>query len=187
VVSTLWDGADQPIAQGVADFYRSLGKGGTNGKSEALCNAQLYLLRLVDRSSARGHAVRQVGFSRRPRAFGPVTSRWANRHESHPAFLFATPHSYSVLAVWRVYQVEVKNLVRRPSAWKEKDMKPISRASGNTQNVSVVATTRFRAVLSLHRQPSPACEISLALYCIFEVGRVLYSNDRSPFAHGANG
>ncbi|HEX4593710.1 MAG TPA: CHAT domain-containing protein, partial [Bryobacteraceae bacterium] len=45
VVSTLWDVADQPTAQLIEDFYRSLSSARKNGKSEALRQAQLHLLR----------------------------------------------------------------------------------------------------------------------------------------------
>jgi CHAT domain-containing protein len=45
VVSTLWDVADQPAAQLIEDFYRSFGKSGNAGKSEALREAQLHLMR----------------------------------------------------------------------------------------------------------------------------------------------
>lgn len=53
VVSTLWDVADEPAAQLIADFYRSLGKGGMNGKSEALRDAQLHLLHALRNGEVR--------------------------------------------------------------------------------------------------------------------------------------
>ena len=53
VISTLWDVADQPTAQLVADFYRSFGKGGKNGKSEALREAQLHLLHSLRNGQVR--------------------------------------------------------------------------------------------------------------------------------------
>jgi CHAT domain-containing protein/tetratricopeptide (TPR) repeat protein len=49
VVATLWDVADDPASQLVADFYRSLGPALQNDKGEALRTAQLRLLRSLRR------------------------------------------------------------------------------------------------------------------------------------------
>ena len=49
VVSTLWDVPDQPTAQLIGDFYRSLLKPTDSGKAAALRNAQLHLLRSLRR------------------------------------------------------------------------------------------------------------------------------------------
>ena len=71
VVSTLWDVADGPAAQLIADFYRSLGKAGGTGKSEALREAQLRLLR-----SLRSGALRvDTPFGKLPLPEDPVL--WA--------------------------------------------------------------------------------------------------------------
>jgi CHAT domain-containing protein len=53
VISTLWDVIDGPTAQLFADFYRSLGNDGKNGKSEALRDAQLHLLRSLQSGRVR--------------------------------------------------------------------------------------------------------------------------------------
>ena len=53
VVSTLWDVADQPASQLIADFYRSYRKGGSVGKSEALREAQLRLMRSLRKGEVR--------------------------------------------------------------------------------------------------------------------------------------
>lgn len=53
VVSTLWDVADQPTAQLIGDFYRSFTRAGANGKSEALREAQLHLLRSLRKGEVR--------------------------------------------------------------------------------------------------------------------------------------
>ena len=53
VISTLWDVADQPTAQLIEDFYRSFSRGGKNGKSEALREAQLHLLRSLRKGEVR--------------------------------------------------------------------------------------------------------------------------------------
>lgn len=53
VVSTLWDVADQPAAQLITNFYRSLGQGGMSGKSEALRDAQLHLLHTLRNGEVR--------------------------------------------------------------------------------------------------------------------------------------
>ena len=53
VVATLWDVADEPASQLVADFYRSLGPTLQNDKSEALRNAQLRLLRSLRNGEVR--------------------------------------------------------------------------------------------------------------------------------------
>ena len=53
VVSTLWDVADQPTARLIEDFYRSLNSRGSNGKSQALRQAQLNLLRFMRKGQVR--------------------------------------------------------------------------------------------------------------------------------------
>ena len=53
VVSTLWDVADEPTAQLIGDFYRSYGKRGSSGKSEALRDAQLNLMRSLRKGEVR--------------------------------------------------------------------------------------------------------------------------------------
>ncbi|HTR37870.1 MAG TPA: CHAT domain-containing protein [Bryobacteraceae bacterium] len=53
VVSTLWDVADQPTARLIEDFYRSLNSRGSNGKSEALRQAQLNLLHSMREGQVR--------------------------------------------------------------------------------------------------------------------------------------
>jgi len=53
VISTLWDVPDQPAAQLMEDFYRSFGDGSKKGKSEALREAQLRLLRSLRKGDVR--------------------------------------------------------------------------------------------------------------------------------------
>ena len=70
-MATLWDVADRPASQLVANFYQSLGATLEKDKSDALRNAQLRLLR----SLRRGEVLVDTPFGKLPLPENPIL--WA--------------------------------------------------------------------------------------------------------------
>ena len=153
----------RPLLTVISNNWRNMcsvafGKGGENGKSEALREAQLHLL----------HSLRN-GQVRVDTPFGKLFSP-------------KTLSSWLGASCW----VSRNNRTSGRAAGSERlGQNGIREFWGSF--CPAIAWVRLRVTFSLLWQQSPECEISRELYSIFQVCRVLYNDNRFRSADGANG